>query len=316
LAWSVVRLGKKSKEEGMEYKQIKYELSERVAIITLNRPEMLNAFTPRMGIELTDALVRVDEDDEVRAVIITGAGRGFCAGADLTQGAEIFRNFGQLPKEEMDWEKALREKIKQKAIVKKSDKGELGSWGGAIIHLLWSMKKPVIGALNGPAVGFGAAFPLWFDFRFASESAKIGFVFVRRGVTPESLSPWVLPRIVGLANALDLFLTGRLVKAKEALEIGLVSKVFADEELLARTKAFAKELYENSAPVALALTKRMVWQFLLENDPINVERVNHTYFFWSTMSKDCIEGIKSFLEKKKPEWKMSVSQDLPNFFPL
>ena len=300
----------------MEYKQIKYEVSERIAVITLNRPEMLNAFTPRMGIELTDALIKADEDDEVRVVIITGAGRAFCAGADLSQGAEIFRNFAQLPKEEMEWEKELREKVKAKAIIKKNDKGELGDWGGAIIHLLWSMKKPVIGALNGPAVGFGAAFPLSFDFRFASQSAKIGFVFVRRGVTPESLSPWVLPRIVGLANALDLLLTGRLIKAEEALKMGLVSKVFPDEQLLAQTKVFAKELYENSAPVALALTKRMVWQFLLETDPVNVERVNHTYFFWSTMSKDCIEGIKAFLEKKKPEWKMSVNKDLPDFFPL
>ena len=300
----------------MEYKQVEYEVSENIATITMSRPEKMNAFTFRMALELTDALIRADDDDKVRVVIITGAGKAFCAGADLSEGAKIFQTFAQMPEEEKKWHEKLNEEVQKRAIVKESPVGKPGTWGAGIIHLLWAMKKPVIAVIKGPAVGFGAAFTLSMDSRFAGESARIGFVFTRRGVVPESLSPWLLPKIIGLANALDLLLTGRIISAKEALEIGLVNKVYSDDEVMQKAREFAKELMENCAPVAITLTRRMVWQFLLETDPINVERINHTYFFWSTATKDCVEGIKAFLEKRKANWQMSPSKDLPDFFPL
>jgi len=300
----------------MNYREIKYEVSERIATITMNRPERMNAFTPRMGLELTDALLQADDDDQVRVVIVTGAGRAFCAGADLSAGNRIFQEFAQAREEEQKWELEMRKKIAGRAIVKTSPAGRPGDFGAGLMHLLMALKKPVIAAINGPAVGFGIAFTLGMDFRFASESAKIGFVFVRRGVAPESLSPWLLPRVIGLNRALDLLLTGRTVKAQESLELGLVSKVFPDDQLLAKAREFAGEIVENGAPVAIALTRRMIWQFLLENDPIQVEKINHTCFFWTTTTKDCIEGIRSFLEKRKPVWKLSLKNDLPEFFPL
>jgi len=300
----------------MEYQEVEYQVSEQIATITMNRPERLNAFTPRMALELSDALLRADDEDEVRVVIVTGAGRAFCAGADLTEGAKIFQDFTQMPEMERRWIERLNQEVEKRAIVPESPVGKAGSWGAGLIHLLWALKKPVIAVMKGPAVGFGAAFPLSMDFRFAGESAKIGFVFPKRGVVPESLSPFLLPRIIGLGKALDLLLTGRIVRAEEALKIGLVHQVYSDSEVMERAREFAKEIYENCAPVAVALTKRMVWQFLLENDPVNLERINHTYFFWTTTTPDCIEGIKSFLEKRKPNWKMSPKKDLPEFFPL
>lgn len=280
----------------MSYKQILFDASDRVATITLNRPDRLNAWTPSMAAEIIDALNKVDEDDGIMVSILTGAGRGFCAGMDLSAGGSTFSSSGQDGADE--------------------ESGGAAISAGSIIKALLDLKKPVIVAVNGPAVGVGVTMILPMDIRIAAESARFGMVFVRRGVIPELISPWFLPRIVGVSKAAELMYTGRIIGAREALECGLVSRVVPDAQLLDAARELASEIATHAAPVSLALTKRMLWQFLAMNDLDKAEEINHTYFAWTGTQPDCNEGIVSFLEKRPPEWTMKVSKDMPDFFPL
>jgi len=276
----------------MDYELIIFEVSGQIATITLNRPERLNAWTYEMSIEIWDALMKVENDPNLRVTIITGAGRGFCAGADLSRGSNTFDGSNR-PREEV--ERRRRE--------------------GSLIRRYFSLKKPVIVAINGPVVGVGVTFILPFDIRIAAESARIGIVFNRRGVIPEIACPWILPRIIGISKAAELMYTGRIVNAKEALEFGLVSRVVPDDKLMDTAREIAEEILLN-APVSVALTKSMLYQFLTETDVDKAERINHQYFGWTGTQPDAREGVVSFLQKRKPEWKLKVPGDLPDFFPL
>jgi enoyl-CoA hydratase/carnithine racemase len=270
------------------------DVADNIATVTLNRPERLNAWTPAMGIEIVRVLKEIDENDDIRVTILTGAGRGFCAGMDLSAGGSTFDPNAQ---------------------PETRDESALGITE-AITKSLLELKKPVIAAINGPAVGVGVTMILPMDIRIAAESARLGLVFVRRGVVPELSSPWFLPRIVGMSKAAELLYTGRIIGAQEALECGLVSKVVPDDQLMDVARDLASDIATNAAPVSVALTKRMLWQFLAMSDLEKVEEINHTYFAWSGSQPDCDEGIVSFLEKRPPQWKMKVSTDMPDFFPL
>jgi len=234
----------------------------------------------------------VENDPSLRVLIITGAGRGFCAGADLSGGAKTFDGSNR-PKEYT--ENITRE--------------------GSLIRRYFLLKKPVIVAINGPAVGVGVTMILPFDIRIASESARIGINFNRRGIVPEIASPWILPRLIGISKAAELMYTGRILNAKEALEFGLVSRVVPDDKLMDTAREIAEEILL-CAPVCVSLTKRMLYQFLTETDIDKAERMNHKYYGWTGRKPDAREGVMSFLEKRKPEWKMKVPGDLPKFFPL
>ncbi|MFX0030270.1 MAG: enoyl-CoA hydratase-related protein [Candidatus Hermodarchaeota archaeon] len=276
----------------MDYELIIFETKGEIAQITLNRPERLNAWSYEMNNEIWDALEKVENNPNLRVTIITGAGRGFCAGADLSRGGSTFD--GSSRPQEVD---------------------EGSRSAGSLINRYFLLKKPVIVAINGPVVGVGVTFILPFDIRIASESARIGIVFNRRGVIPEIACPWILPRIIGVSKAAELMYTGRIVNAKEALEFGLVSRVVPDDKLMETAYEIADEILL-SAPVSVTLTKRMLYQFLTETDAIKAERINSQYFRWTGQQPDAREGVVSFLQKRRPEWKLKVPGDMPEFFPL
>ncbi|MHA2398615.1 MAG: enoyl-CoA hydratase-related protein [Promethearchaeota archaeon] len=276
----------------MDYEHIIFETEGEIATITLNRPERLNAWNWQMGQEIWDALYKVESDPDLRVTILTGAGRGFCAGADLSGGANTFDGSNR-PRE-------VDERRRE---------------AGSLVKQYFSLLKPVIVAINGPTVGVGVTFILPFDIRIASESARIGIVFNRRGVIPEIVCPWILPRIVGISRAAELMYTGRILNAQESLEYGLVSKVVPDDKLLETAREIADEILL-SAPVSVALTKRMLYEFLTETDINKVESINHRYFGWTGLQPDAKEGVISFLQKRRPIWKLKVPGDLPKFFPL
>ena len=276
----------------MDYKEIIFESSNQIATITFNRPDKLNAMTPRMMGELWHAIRKVEDDPELRVIILTGTGRGFCAGQDLSSGGTTFDG--------LDKPSEVEERVKKE---------------GSTIRRYFSLKKPVIVAINGPVVGVGVTSILPFDIRIASESARIGIVFNRRGVIPEFASPWLLPRIIGVSRAAELMYTGRILNAKEALEYGLVSRVVPDDKLMDTARQLADEILL-SAPVSVTLTKRMLYQFLTETDIDKAESINHQYLGWISTKADTREGVMSFLEKRKPKWKLKVPGDLPDFFPL
>jgi enoyl-CoA hydratase/carnithine racemase len=237
-----------------------------------------------MGLEIRTALKDADARDDVRAIVVTGAGKDFCVGADLEGAGKVFEQV-------RDGEAAGQQRLSLKA---------------------WDVRKPIIGALNGAVAGVGATLPLQWDIRLAGASTRITFVFVKRGLTPEAASTWMLPRIVGLTRASELLLTGRLVRAAEALEMGLVSRVVPDAELLPTAQALAREIARETAPVAVALTKQLIWRFLSEPDPGEAERLDGLVFGWTTQSPDAKEGIRSFLDKRPPRWGMRVSTDVPD----
>ena len=275
----------------MSYKEIIFEKSDRIGIITLNRPERLNAFTWTMGNEMRAALTEVENDPELRVSIITGAGRGFCAGADLAGGGGTF-DLEDMP-EEM--------------------KKERSNAPPSLLKWCFALKKPVIVAYNGAVVGVGVTMTLPFDIRIAAESARIGIVFNRRGITPEIGCAWLLPRIVGISAAAEIMYTGRLLSAQEALDFGLVSRVVPDDELMPTAKALANEIAINCAPVSVALTKKMLYDFLTATDVEQVEETNKKYFLYSGKTPDAMEGVMSFMQKRKPEWSMKVPNDMPDF---
>jgi enoyl-CoA hydratase/carnithine racemase len=276
----------------MEFEQISTEVADRILTITLNRPDRLNAWTPTMGRELIEAFDRADADDEVRAVIVTGAGRGFCAGADLEGGGDTF-NRGT----EQNRADAHRD------------------GGGQFTLRVFDATKPVIAAINGPAVGVGATMTLPMDVRLAAENARIGFVFARRGIVPEACSSWFLPRIVGISRAMEWVSTGRVFSAQEALEGGLVRSLHPADGLLDAARALAREIADNAAPVSVALARRMLWRMLGAEHPMLAHRADSRGMFERGQSADVVEGVSSFLEKRAPRFTDRVSAGLPEIMP-
>ena len=276
----------------IDFEQITTELTDRVLTVTLNRPERLNAWTPTMAGELIEAFDRADADDEVRVIIVTGAGRGFCAGADLGGGGDTFDHRrreaeGPVPRDN----------------------------GGQFTLRVFASTKPVIAAINGPAVGVGATMTLPMDIRLASEDARMGFVFARRGIVPEAASSWFLPRIVGISQALEWCYTGRVFPAQEALAGRLVSKVVPADELLTTARALAREIAAKAAPVSVALIRQMMWRMLGADDPMEAHKVDSRGIYTRGRSDDVKEGVVSFLEKRPAQFKNKVSSDMPDYFP-
>jgi enoyl-CoA hydratase/carnithine racemase len=278
----------------MEFEQIRTELTDRVLTITLNRPERLNAWTPVMMRELIEAFDRSDADDEVRAVVVTGAGRGFCAGADLAAGGDTF-----------DYRQ--RERAGNDPIPRDG--------GGQFTLRVFESKKPVIAAINGPAVGVGATMTLPMDIRLASDTARMGFVFARRGIVPEAASSWFLPRIVGISQAMEWVATGRVFDAEEALSGGLVRSVHPAGELLDAAYALAGEIADNTAPVSVALARKMLWTMLGAEHPMFAHRADSRGMSARGQSADAREGVTAFLEKRSAEFPDRVSDGLPEVFP-
>jgi enoyl-CoA hydratase/carnithine racemase len=276
-----------------DFEQIATEVSDRVLTITLNRPERLNAWTATMGQELMQAFDEADADDEVRAIIITGAGRGYCAGADLSGGGETF-----------DW----RARGSNGESVPRDN-------GGRFTLRVFASKKPVIAAINGPAVGVGATMTLPMDVRLAADDARMGFVFARRGIVPEACSSWFLPRVVGISRAMEWVSTGRVFSAQEALDAGLVRSLHPAGELLDAARTLAQEIAQNTAPVSVALARRMMWTMLGAEHPMLAHRADSRGMFSRGQSADAVEGVTSFLEKRPPEFTDRVSDGLPDVLP-
>jgi enoyl-CoA hydratase/carnithine racemase len=277
-------------ESGFE--QITTELSDHVLTITLNRPDRLNAFTATMGEELRAAFDGSDADDDVRAVIVTGAGRGFCAGADLARGSETF---------------SKRDHEGPDSVPRDG--------GGKLTLRIFDSTKPVIAAINGPAVGIGATMTLPMDVRLASESARIGFVFARRGIVPEACSSWFLPRLVGISRAMEWVATGRVFDADEAFRGGLVRSVLPDGELLDAANTLAREIADNNAPVSVALARQMMWRMLGAEHPMLAHRADSRGMLYRGRSADAAEGISAFLEKREAVFPDKVSTGLPDIMP-
>jgi enoyl-CoA hydratase/carnithine racemase len=277
-----------------DFEQIRYEVSDGVATITLHRPDQLNAFTGRMMNEMISAFDLVDADDDVRAVIVTGSGRAFCAGADLSAGGETFSRGGSDVQ---------------------TDRGVPRDGGGMLTLRIFESKKPVIGAINGPAVGVGVTMTLPMDIRVASTAARFGFVFARRGIVPEAASSWFLPRIVGISQALEWSYSGRVFPADEALAGGLVRSLHEPDELLPAARAIASEIAEHSAPVSVALIRQMMWRMLGADHPMAAHRADSRGILSRGRSADVREGVTSFLEKRAPVFTDRVSHDLPDLFP-
>ena len=276
------------------YETIKYEVEDRILTITLNRPDRLNAFNRQMQHDLIDAFDQADADDEVRAIIVTGEGRGFCAGADLgPSGGGTFDRGG-----EFDWsDEAIRD------------------GGGRVTLRIYESLKPVIAAVNGPAVGVGATMQLAMDMRLASEDARFGFVFARRGIVPEACSSWFLPRAVGIQQALEWTYSGRVFPAQEALDGGLVRSLHKPDDLLPAARAIATEIAENTSAVSVTLTRHMMWRCLGADHPMEAHKLDSRGIYYMGRTADAKEGVSSFLEKRPAEFSMSPAKDMPSYFP-
>jgi enoyl-CoA hydratase/carnithine racemase len=290
----------------MSYETITYEISESILTITLNRPEKLNAFTGVMGRELIEAFARADADDEVRAIVVTGAGRAFCAGADLSAGGAAFdrsaRRDRPAPPLGPDGAPDLSDETARDG-------------GGRVSLRIFASLKPVIAAVNGPAVGVGVTMTLPMDIRIASRDARFGFVFARRGIVPEACSSWFLPRIVGISKALEWNFSGRVFSAEEALAGRLVSAVHPPADLIPAARAVAREIADNTAAVSVALIRQMMWRMLGADDPMEAHMVDSRAIFTRGASADVREGVTAFLEKRAPHFSDRVSRDMPAFFP-
>jgi enoyl-CoA hydratase/carnithine racemase len=275
----------------MDYETLLTDLDAGILTLTLNRPDRLNAFTPEMLDDLLDSCDEIDRNDEIRVAIVTGAGRGYCAGADLSRGGETF------------------------------DHGDSGAAarhrdGGGLASLrIYDCKKPVIAAINGPAVGVGITMSLPMDIRIASVKARFGFVFARRGIIPEACSSWFLPRIVGISQAMEWVATGRVFSAEEALAGGLVSRVVPHDELLPTARALADEIVQNTSAVSIALSRQLMWKMLGADHPMEAHKLDSRGIYAMGQSTDAHEGVTSFLEKRSADFKMKVSSDMPDFFP-
>jgi len=278
----------------MDFQDISFDVSDGIATITLNRADKMNAFTGRMMHELISAFDVTDADDDVKSVIVTGAGRAFCAGADLSTGGETFAKGGSDVK---------------------TAQGIPRDGGGLVALRIFNSLKPVIGAINGAAVGVGVTMTLPMDIRLASESAKFGFVFAKRGIVPEACSSYFLPRLVGIQQATEWVYTGRLFGAQDALDAGLVRSVHAPEDLLPAARELAEEIAANTAPVSIALSRQMLWRMLGASHPMEAHRVDSRGIKERGKSADSKEGVVSFLEKRPAHYPDRVSDGIPNIFP-
>ena len=290
----------------MAYEQILATEKDGILTITLNRPEKLNAFTGIMQNELIDAFTRVNREDSVRAVVVTGAGRAFCAGADLSAGAATFDFNARTDRPDrqagagghIDW----------------SDE-RIRDGGGRVTLAIFDCLKPVIAAVNGPAVGVGVTMQLPMDIRIASDGARFGFVFARRGIVPEACSSWFLPKLVGISQALDWCMSGRIFDAQEALRGGLVKEVVKPEDLLRRAYEIAAEIRDNCAPVSVAMIRQMLWRLSALDHPMEAHKIDSRGIYARGSSADVKEGVVSFLEKRPAKFAQKVSADMPPFFP-
>jgi enoyl-CoA hydratase/carnithine racemase len=293
-----------SEETPMAYETITYEVAEHILTITLNRPDKLNAFNATMQRELIEAFDAADGDDDVRAIIVTGAGRGFCAGADLSSGADTF---------DRDARRGPVKRLANGAVDYSDPNARDG--GGQVTLRIFKCLKPVIAAVNGPAVGIGVTMQLAMDIRIASVDARFGFVFSQRGIVPEAASSWFLPRIVGISQALEWCYTGRVFPAQEALAGRLVSKVVPADELMTTARALAREIAAKAAPVSVALIRQMMWRMLGADDPMDAHKIDSRGIYARGRSEDVKEGVVSFLEKRPAQFSNKVSSDMPDYFP-
>jgi len=278
----------------MEYQEIRYEVAEHVLTLTLHRPDKLNAFTARMMHELIDAFDHADADDGVRAIIVTGAGRAFCAGADLSAGRGTFDATQGTRPQTID---------------------EHRDGGGLVALRIFESKKPVIAAINGPAVGVGITMTLPMDIRIASSNARMGFVFAKRGIVPEACSSWFLPRVVGISQATEWVYTGRIFNADEALAGRLVSRVVPPESLLETARSLATEIAANTSAMSVALSRQLLWRMLGADHPMEAHKADSQCIFWMGSHADAHEGVVSFLEKRPPRFSLRPSTDMPEFYP-
>lgn len=285
----------------MAFETIDLTIEGPVATITLNRPQAMNAFTHVMRDDVCAALDETDANDNVRAVIFTGAGRAFCAGADLSLGAETFNAVSQAKAEgELD------------------DSDPRWRDSGGVMNLrIWASEKPVIAAINGPAVGIGATMILPMDVRFAVKDAKMAYPFSRRGIAWDGAASWFLPRVVGVSTAMDWSLSGRTFKTEEAHEAGLIKALYDDKaSLLDAAKAYATELAETTAPVSVATMRQMAWRMLGPVTPMDAHRIESKAILHAGMSPDAAEGVMSFLEKRPPDFPLKPSTDMPPWYPF
>ncbi len=278
----------------MEYSEILFDVTDHVATVTLHRPDRMNAFTGTMMREIIDVLDHTDADDDVRAVIVTGSGRAFCAGADLGSGGDTFAKGGSDVQ---------------------TDAGVPRDGGGLTALRIYESKKPVIGAINGAAVGVGVTMTLPMDIRLAADTAKFGFVFARRGIVPEAASSWFLPRLVGISQAAEWCYSGRVFPAEEALAGGLVRSLHPADELLDAANAIAGDIAENAAPVSVALTRQMLWRGLSLDHPMLAHRADSRAILERGRSADSREGVESFLEKRAAAYSNSVANEFPDVYP-
>ena len=293
----------------MRYETLDYSVSDNILTLTLNRPDKLNAFNGPMMNELLAAFDAADADDDVRAIIVTGAGRAFCAGADLSAGAATF-----------DYAKRADKPEKAGTPLDADGNPEwshesVRDGGGRVTLRIYACLKPVIAAINGPAVGIGATMLLPMDIRLAADTARIGFVFARRGITPEACSSWFLPRLVGISRALEWTYSGRIFPAAEALAGGLVSAVHAPDDLLPAARALAREIVDHAAPVSVALTRQMMWRMLGADHPMEAHKIDSRAIYARGASADAKEGVMAFLDKRPAQFTGKVSTDMPAFFP-
>ena len=279
----------------MDFKNILLEQRENIAVLFLNRPNKLNAFTFSMMEEIICALDSLEVDDNVHAVIITGKGRAFCAGADLSSGQDTFNpSFDDFAVQESDFRRDS---------------------GGILTLRMYKFLKPIVVACNGPAVGIGASMQLAADIRLASDQARFGFVFNNRGIVPDACSSWFLPKIVGISRALELTYSGRIIDAQEALQLNLVSSIHDSEKLLSNALDITKKMVQNSAPVSISLTRQMLWRSLESSGPYDAHVIESKAIDSRGASEDAKEGVSSFLEKRPAKFKNKVSSDMPEFFP-
>ena len=279
----------------MDFKNILLEQRENIAVLFLNRPNKLNAFTFSMMEEIISALDSLEADDSVHAVIITGKGRAFCAGADLSSGQDTFNpSFDDFAVQESDFRRDS---------------------GGILTLRMYKFLKPIVVACNGPAVGIGASMQLAADIRLASDQARFGFVFNNRGIVPDACSSWFLPKIVGISRALELTYSGRIIDAQEALQLNLVSSIHDSEDLLSSAVDITKKMVQNSAPVSISLTRQMLWRSLESSGPYDAHVIESKAIDSRGASEDAKEGVSSFLGKRPAEFKNKVSSDMPEFFP-
>jgi enoyl-CoA hydratase/carnithine racemase len=269
----------------VDYQDIRFEISDRVAVITLHRPEKMNAFSGLMGTELAHAYTACDVDDEVRAVVVTGTGRAFCAGADLGPGTETFA---------------------------KQDERTFSAAGVEVAA--WDVRKPVIAAINGHAIGIGLTLAMQCDIRLVARDAKLAFAHVRRGVIPDAFSHWSVPRAIGFARTAELFLTGRTLRGEEAAAMGLASRALAADEVLPAAMEMARDIATNCAPLSVALSKRLLWEgrALTRDEVGRKETALHHVVMGQP---DALEGVMAFLERREPRWGLKVSRDWPRRWP-